>query len=81
MQPRWRLTALGLSLAFSPASVAAQTHYVTGAPTLVSAGAFDPVNSHGDRTIPFPWAATVRCCEAPGDYPFFESRSACSEHA
>ena len=40
MQPRWRLTALSLSLAFSPASVAAQTHYVTGAPTVVSAGAF-----------------------------------------
>ena len=40
MQPRWRLTALSLSLVFSPASVAAQTHYVTGAPTVVSAGAF-----------------------------------------
>ena len=40
MQPRWRLTALSLSLAFSPASAAAQTHYVTGAPTVVSAGAF-----------------------------------------
>ena len=75
MQPRWRLTALSLSLAFSPASVAAQTHYVTGAPTVVSAGAFDPVNPH---EIGYFDSVPVGG-NSPGfagswsNYPFFES--------